>query len=161
MCVWAESHSSRYMLEEHMNEFWWSTGAGGGETSVGVKGQDRPWQLQGRRSSWAEHIYRATFLRIRIRLLSKRAPDAPRHPHPPVVWWSSPPLFTDYMFWTALLQAFQSKAKYLKKINSTTFQSEMLPFLFFYSTTGYHKWTSTQRNRSKQRLKIQKQKHRD
>lgn len=156
MCVWAESHSSRYMLEEHMNEFWWSTGAGGGETSVGVKGQDRPWQLQGRRSSWAEHIYRATFLRIRIRLLSKRAPDAPRHPHPPVVWWSSPPLFTDYMFWSALLQVFQSKAKY-----STTFQSEVLPFLFFYSTTGYHKWTSTQRNRSKQRLKIQKQKHRD
>ena len=39
--------------------------------------------LEGRRSSWAECIYRAAFLRIG--LLSNWAPVAPRHPHPPVV----------------------------------------------------------------------------
>lgn len=49
----------------------------------GGQGLRRAWQLQGRRSSWAEYIYRAAFLRIR--LLSNWAPVAPRHPLPPVV----------------------------------------------------------------------------
>lgn len=70
------------MLEERMNEFWRSTCVGGKKERQ-VWGLKVKTGLTGRRSSWAEYIYRMTFLRIR--LLSNWVPVAPWHPHPPVV----------------------------------------------------------------------------
>lgn len=82
-CVRVESPRSQDMLGEHMNEFWGSAWARGGGDKCGGHRLRQGWQLQGRRSSWAEYIYRLVFLRIR--LLSNCAPVAQRHPHPPVV----------------------------------------------------------------------------
>lgn len=65
-----------------MNEFWRSTCVGGKKERQ-VWGLKVKTGLTGRRSSWAEYIYRMTFLRIR--LLSNWVPVAPWHPHPPVV----------------------------------------------------------------------------
>ncbi len=61
---------------------WMSFGQGRRDKCRGQR-LSRARQLQGRRSSRAEYIYRAAFLGIR--LLSNWAPVAPRNPHPPVV----------------------------------------------------------------------------
>ena len=91
-CVWEESPRLQYVLEQLAHE-WVSAGqhecvcvcVGGGRRTDKCWGQRlrQACPLEGRRSSWAEYIYRAAFLRIG--LLSNWAPVAPRHPHPPVV----------------------------------------------------------------------------